>query len=39
MIAAAQGPEERAKLQAMQAKRLSRVESMNSGPPDSEKNS
>jgi hypothetical protein len=35
MIAAAQGPEERAKLQAMQAKRLSRLESMNSGQPDS----
>ena len=30
MIAAAQGPEERAKLQAMQAKRQARVESMNS---------
>lgn len=35
MIAAAQGPGERAKLQAMQAKRLSRVESMSSGQPDS----
>ena len=34
MIAAAQGPEERAKLQAMQAKRLSRVESMNSAQSD-----
>ena len=37
MIAAAQGPEERAKLQAMQAKRLSRLEVMNSGQPDSAK--
>lgn len=31
MIAAAQGPDERARLQAMQAKRLSRVESISSG--------